>query len=612
MSKLVLNDISNITGNPTSAENSLNANFTAIETALENTLSRDGTTPNFWEAAQDANSHRLVNLPYALSATEPVTLAQAMALVTGEDWTGGLGIPAVVFYQDNEPPATAAGQVWVRTSDLTIYVWDGVSWVYVKDPNIQYAVDLANGNASDISALTGRVIAVEADSASYSQAIIELQSDTSSMAGEIVTITADVGNNTAAIQSEALARVDGDVALATAINTLQASNAQIFIQASAPVAGVGGVPDPIPDGSFWYDSDDGNAQYRWLDGAWTSVENGEIAALQAQITSEQSARIDGDSALAVDVSNLWAQRNADYVTITDNNVARIDGDTALGSQISATNATVGALSSTVTTNNEARISGDSALSSQISSTNTTVGTLSTTVTQNTSSINGIQGKYSIKIDSNGYVTGFGLVATNNNSTPTSTFTVLANNFKIVTPGSAAVSPFYVTGGVTYIKNVIIDEAAIGTATIGTSTIKTDAVSGIFTQTYNLGNQNLSTPTINVWYPLTTVYGTAVISVSGIVTPYTKVLVRTYFNVSQSGGSAEWGYMRLVRDDGVVLPSQLQFKFGTSMLSYSWEWVDTNPVSASHTYAVEVKRTTSSGTNFGEWADVQMVATVIKR
>jgi hypothetical protein len=96
MAKLVLNDISNLTGNPTSAEQALNDNFTSIETAIENTLSRDGTTPNSLEAQLDANSQRIINLPFALSASEPVTLAQVMNLLTGEDWTGGVGIPAVL------------------------------------------------------------------------------------------------------------------------------------------------------------------------------------------------------------------------------------------------------------------------------------------------------------------------------------------------------------------------------------------------------------------------------------------------------------------------------------------------------------------------------------
>jgi hypothetical protein len=58
MAKLTLNDI--IAGHG-SAE-LLNSNFSAIETALENTLSRDGTTPNTLTADIDMNSNDLLNV----------------------------------------------------------------------------------------------------------------------------------------------------------------------------------------------------------------------------------------------------------------------------------------------------------------------------------------------------------------------------------------------------------------------------------------------------------------------------------------------------------------------------------------------------------------------
>jgi hypothetical protein len=60
----------------------LNANFALIETALENTLSRDGTAPNVMNASLDMNSNRILNLPTAASNNEPVTYGQLLALGT--------------------------------------------------------------------------------------------------------------------------------------------------------------------------------------------------------------------------------------------------------------------------------------------------------------------------------------------------------------------------------------------------------------------------------------------------------------------------------------------------------------------------------------------------
>lgn len=62
MAKLVLNDVTNIGGNPTSAANTINGNNDAIEAALENTLSRDGSTPNQMLTDIDLNGNDLLNV----------------------------------------------------------------------------------------------------------------------------------------------------------------------------------------------------------------------------------------------------------------------------------------------------------------------------------------------------------------------------------------------------------------------------------------------------------------------------------------------------------------------------------------------------------------------
>lgn len=78
MAKLTLFDLSS--GSYT--VDLLNANFALIETALENTLSRDGTAPNGMNANLDMNSYRILNLPNAATNGEPVTLGQLLALGT--------------------------------------------------------------------------------------------------------------------------------------------------------------------------------------------------------------------------------------------------------------------------------------------------------------------------------------------------------------------------------------------------------------------------------------------------------------------------------------------------------------------------------------------------
>jgi len=57
MAKLTTNDITGGFGDVTS----INNNNTLIETAVENTLSRDGSTPNSMEAAFDLDSNDILN-----------------------------------------------------------------------------------------------------------------------------------------------------------------------------------------------------------------------------------------------------------------------------------------------------------------------------------------------------------------------------------------------------------------------------------------------------------------------------------------------------------------------------------------------------------------------
>ncbi len=61
MAKLNLSDLANL-NNQATAVSTINANNTAIETALENTLSRDGTSPNSMSAQLDMNSNKIINL----------------------------------------------------------------------------------------------------------------------------------------------------------------------------------------------------------------------------------------------------------------------------------------------------------------------------------------------------------------------------------------------------------------------------------------------------------------------------------------------------------------------------------------------------------------------
>lgn len=78
MAKLTLNDVTSGYGTATR----INANNTLIEAALENTLSRDGTSPNTMSVNLDMNSNRVINVADATGVQDAVTLSQVNTLIS--------------------------------------------------------------------------------------------------------------------------------------------------------------------------------------------------------------------------------------------------------------------------------------------------------------------------------------------------------------------------------------------------------------------------------------------------------------------------------------------------------------------------------------------------
>jgi len=84
-------------------------------------------------------------------------------------------------------------------------------------------------------------------------------------------------------------------------------------------------------------------------------------------------------------------------------------------------------------------------------------------------------QYTVKIDNNGHVSGFGLASETVSGTTTSAFIIRADKFAVVDPAStsnnltnspsADTVPFSIVGGVTYLKSAMIQDASISSAKI---------------------------------------------------------------------------------------------------------------------------------------------------
>lgn len=82
MTKVVLSNVANLQ-DESSATNTINVNSGLVSAAFDNTLSRDGTSPNQMVANLDMNSNQVINLPAATFTTSPVRKAEFDQAVFG-------------------------------------------------------------------------------------------------------------------------------------------------------------------------------------------------------------------------------------------------------------------------------------------------------------------------------------------------------------------------------------------------------------------------------------------------------------------------------------------------------------------------------------------------
>ena len=150
MAKLTLQDLTSSFG----SQSVINANQDAIETAMENTLSRDGTSPNTMSADIDLNSNDLLNV----NEVRATRLYLGGALVTSvgstPSWEGdwatstAYAVNAVVKYQGNLYICLTAHTSGTFNDDLAAVRWElylsqeaQISWEGAWVTSTAYAVN---------------------------------------------------------------------------------------------------------------------------------------------------------------------------------------------------------------------------------------------------------------------------------------------------------------------------------------------------------------------------------------------------------------------------------------------------------------------------------------
>lgn len=111
MSKITLNQVANLQDTTTS-QTTINNNSTTVQTAFDNTLSRDGTTPNQMGSNLDMNNFQVLNLPPPNTTNSPLRLQDLNTFIGGGSIVSGvasvgLGMPA--DFTVSGSPVTSTG-----------------------------------------------------------------------------------------------------------------------------------------------------------------------------------------------------------------------------------------------------------------------------------------------------------------------------------------------------------------------------------------------------------------------------------------------------------------------------------------------------------------------
>lgn len=165
----------------------------------------------------------------------------------------------------------------------------------------------------------------------------------------------------------------------------------------------------------------------------------DISVLTGDLASETSAR----TTLASQIRGNYTGSDITELTsglLYEERTTRASADSALSSSISSLTSTVNGNTSAIQSEATTRANADTALASDIT-------TLTASVSGNTVAIQNeaiaranadgvIEAKYTVKIDNAGHISGYGLISSANDATPTSEFGIRADNFWLAPPSVA--------------------------------------------------------------------------------------------------------------------------------------------------------------------------------
>ena len=286
--------------------------------------------------------------------------------------------------------------------------------------------------------------------------------------GTPATTAEDVATVMAAL-SETLQDLPGYSTLEALISGSAGTAATVIRSNSQPTTRDNG--DALVGNDIWIDTDDNNQAYfrNAANSAWIAARDSNLISLYNSLSSTVSTN----------TSNI-STAQSDIVTLTSDTTANAS---AISSLTSTVNSNTSAIASEATT----RANADSALSTSISNLTSTVNGNSSSITtlqSTTSDINGdLNAMYVLQVttESNSSISAAGMVLGSNANTGSGAQSYIqfhADDFVIWNDLNSSTAPFIVSGNTVYIKDAMIQDAAITTAKIQNLAVETAKIGNL--------------------------------------------------------------------------------------------------------------------------------------
>ena len=239
-------------------------------------------------------------------------------------------------------------------------------------------------------------------------------------------------------------------------------------------------------------------------------------------------------------SNVSASANSNIVALTAGNIA-------LSRKLDTLTASFNSNVASFTSNILVLQTANSSVSTQLTQLQSNFNSNATTISQQATTLNGLSGQYSVKIDTNGRIAGFGLSNTSNayNGSVNSKFVVNADAFEVWNGVSA--SPTFSINGTDLVFNGKMSASSLYIGTIPNSVIGTGSItasklaqndSSFNIDPYFTDSGYWTSSPVNSWYLDTSTTGTSLSTLGALsaATLYDGV----YASSIQASLSLSWG------------------------------------------------------------------------